>query len=94
MYSLKAEKRSLDVTAKSLRREGYVIGNVYGKSLEHTIPIQMNVLDVNRFFREGNGKGTQLSLDIDGEDTAVILQEMDYNALKREYTSLDFMVTA
>ncbi|MFR6140953.1 MAG: hypothetical protein ACLUIY_14395 [Dorea longicatena] len=31
MNTLKAEKRSMDVKAKKLRREGYVTGNVFGK---------------------------------------------------------------
>ena len=31
MNTLKAEKRSMDVKAKRLRREGYVTGNVFGR---------------------------------------------------------------
>ena len=31
MNTLKAEKRSMDVKAKRLRREGYVTGNVFGQ---------------------------------------------------------------
>ena len=31
MNTLKAEKRTLAVKAKKLRREGYVTGNVFGK---------------------------------------------------------------
>ena len=33
MTTLKAEKRSMDVKAKRLRREGYVTGNVFGKKI-------------------------------------------------------------
>ena len=33
MNTLKAEKRSMDDKAKKLRREGYVTGNVFGRSL-------------------------------------------------------------
>ena len=31
MNTLKAEKRSMDIKAKKLRREGFVTGNVFGK---------------------------------------------------------------
>ena len=34
MNTLKAEKRSKDVKAKRLRREGYVTGNVFGREIE------------------------------------------------------------
>ena len=34
MNTLKAEKRTLDVKAKKLRKEGYVTGNVFGKEMK------------------------------------------------------------
>ena len=37
MNTLKAEKRSMDIKAKKLRREGYVVGNVFGKKIEGSI---------------------------------------------------------
>ena len=36
MNTLKAEKRSLDVKAKRLRREGYVVGNVFGREMKES----------------------------------------------------------
>ena len=36
MNTLKAEKRSMDVKAKKLRREGYVTGNVFGREMKET----------------------------------------------------------
>ena len=42
MNTLKAEKRSMDVKAKRLRREGYVTGNVFGREIEGSIPVQMS----------------------------------------------------
>ena len=41
MNTLKAEKRSMDVKAKRLRREGYVTGNVFGREIEGSIPVKM-----------------------------------------------------
>ena len=37
MNTLKAEKRTLDVKAKKLRREGYVTGNVFGKEMKEQL---------------------------------------------------------
>ena len=42
MNTLKAEKRSMDVKAKRLRREGYVTGNVFGREIEGSIPVKMS----------------------------------------------------
>ena len=39
MNTLKAEKRSMDIKAKKLRREGFVTGNVFGKKLAESIPV-------------------------------------------------------
>ena len=36
MNTLKAEKRSMDIKAKKLRREGFVTGNVFGRSLHES----------------------------------------------------------
>ena len=38
MNTLKAEKRSMDVKAKKLRRDGFVTGNLFGKEIEGSIP--------------------------------------------------------
>ena len=40
MNTLKAEKRSMDVKAKKLRREGFVTGNLFGKAIEGSISIE------------------------------------------------------
>ena len=41
MNTLKAEKRSMDIKAKKLRREGFVTGNVFGKKLAESIPVKI-----------------------------------------------------
>ena len=48
MNTLKAEKRSMDVKAKRLRREGYVTGNLFGREIEGSIPVKMQKSDVER----------------------------------------------
>ena len=51
MNTLKAEKRSMDVKAKRLRREGYVTGNVFGKKIQGSIPVKMEKKDVDRLLK-------------------------------------------
>ena len=41
MNTLKAEKRSMDVKAKKLRREGYVTGNVFGREMKESVPVKI-----------------------------------------------------
>ena len=39
MNTLKAEKRSMAIKAKRLRREGFVTGNVFGREMKESLPI-------------------------------------------------------
>mgnify|MGYP000323264229 CR=1 FL=1 len=40
MNTLTAEKRDLKTKAKKLRKEGYVIGNLFGRDIENSIPLK------------------------------------------------------
>ena len=51
MNTLKAEKRTLDVKAKKLRKEGYVTGNVFGKEMKESIPVKMDAAAVDRLLK-------------------------------------------
>ena len=63
MNTLKAEKRSMEIKAKRLRREGYVTGNVFGREIEGSIPVKMNAQEVNRILTTDH-KGSQIMLGI------------------------------
>ena len=89
MNTLKAEKRTLDVKAKKLRREGYVTGNVFGKEMKESIPVKMDAAAVDRLLKTSN-KGSQIMLDIDGESHNVLIKEVDYNPLKGRVDEMDF----
>ena len=41
MNTLKVEKRDMQTKAKKLRREGFVTGNVFGREIKGSIPVQM-----------------------------------------------------
>ena len=51
MTTLKAEKRSMDVKAKRLRREGFVTGNVFGHAIEGSIPVNEILSKIHRFIK-------------------------------------------
>ena len=61
MNTLKAEKRTMDIKAKRLRREGFVTGNVFGRQIETSIPIKMDKQAVERLLKTC-GKGSQHQL--------------------------------
>ena len=44
MNTLTAEKRDLKTKAKKLRKEGYVIGNLFGRDIENSIIRKFNNL--------------------------------------------------
>ena len=89
MTTLKAEKRSMDVKAKRLRREGFVTGNVFGHAIEGSIPVKMNAMDVDRLLKTEH-KGGQINLDVEGQVYDVLIKEVDYNSMTRKIDEIDF----
>ena len=89
MNTLKAEKRSMDVKAKRLRREGYVTGNVFGRAIEGSVPVKMQKADVEKLLKT-SGKGSQLMLDVEGTSYDVLIKEVDYNAMANRVDEVDF----
>ena len=89
MNTLKAEKRSMDVKAKKLRREGFVTGNMFGKEIEKSIPVKMQKKDVDRLLKTNN-KGSQIMLDVDGQQYDVLIKEISFNSLKHQIEEIDF----
>ena len=89
MNTLKAEKRSMDVKAKKLRREGFVTGNMFGKEIEKSIPVKMQKKDVDRLLKTNN-KGSQIMLEIDGQPYDVLIKDIEYNSMSRMVEEMDF----
>ena len=52
MNTLKAEKRSMDVKAKKLRREGFVTGNLFGREIEGSIPLKFTKKEIEVLSEE------------------------------------------
>ena len=89
MNTLKAEKRSMDVKAKRLRREGYVTGNVFGREIEGSIPVKMLKTEVDKLLKTDH-KGSQVMLDVDGQTYDVLIKEVDFNPLAGRVDEIDF----
>ena len=89
MNTLKAEKRSKEMKAKRLRREGYVTGNVFGREIEGSIPVKMLKADVERLLETDN-KGSQIMLDVEGTMYDVLIKEVDFNPLAGRVDEIDF----
>ena len=89
MNTLKAEKRSLDVKAKKLRKEGYVTGNVYGREMKNSIPVKMLRTDVDRLLKTDN-KGSQIILDVDGTPYDVLIKEVSFNPVAGRMEEIGF----
>ena len=89
MNTLKAEKRSMDVKAKRLRREGYVTGNVFGREIEGSIPVKMLKNEVDKLLKTDH-KGSQVMLEVDGQTYDTLIKEVDFNPLAGRVDEIDF----
>ena len=89
MNTLKAEKRDMTVKAKKLRREGFVTGNVFGKEMKETVPIKIVKADAERLIKTKR-KGSQIMLDVEGQQYDVLIKEIQYNAIKGQIDEIDF----
>lgn len=89
MNTLKAEKRNMQTKAKKLRREGFVTGNVFGREMKESMPIQILKTDAERLIKD-HGKGSQIMLEVDGKTMDVLIKEIDLSPLKTDIYEIDF----
>lgn len=87
MDTYRVQKRDMGKKAKRLRREGYVTGNLFGKDIENSIPLQFEAKVADTLRKSGR---TQMYLDVEGKKYAVLLKEMHYDASKHQIVELDF----
>ena len=89
MNTLKAEKRSMDIKAKKLRREGFVTGNLFGREIENSIMLKLSKKDVEQLLKVDN-KGSQVMLEVDGKTYDALIKEVDFNPLAGRVDEIDF----
>ena len=89
MTTLRVQRRNMETKAKKLRRECYVTGNLFGKEIEGSIPLQIEKQEAERIERECM-KGSQLYLELDGKTYDVLIKEMDYRPMDHQILEMDF----
>lgn len=89
MNTLNAEKRSMSIKAKRLRREGYVTGNLFGREINPSIPLKITTKEIHNLLLTEN-KGSHISLIVDGHTYDVIIKDIQWNGLKSRIDEIDF----
>lgn len=75
--------------AKRLRREGYITGNLFGRELEHSIPLKFERKEAEAVLKQCV-PGTQIMLDVEGKMYDVLIKEMSYDSMKKQMLEVDF----
>lgn len=91
MNTLKVEKRNMQTKAKKLRREGFVTGNVFGKELKASIPVQISRQAAEELLKDSR-KGSQVILELDGEKLDVLIKDISFDSMKHQILEIDFQV--
>lgn len=91
MNTLKVEKRNMQTKAKKLRREGFVTGNVFGKELKASIPVQISRQAAEELLKDSR-KGSQVILELDGEKLDVLIKDVSFDSMKHQILEIDFQV--
>lgn len=89
MNTLHVQRRDTETKAKELRREGYVVGNLFGKEFEGSIPLKIDKKEAARIHNECM-KGYQLYLDLDGKQYDVLLKDVQYDAMSKQIMDMEF----
>ncbi len=89
MNTLKVERRNMQTKAKKLRREGFVTGNVFGKELKASIPVQISRQNAEELLKDSR-KGSQIILELDGKEMDVLIKDINYDSMKRQIIEIDF----
>ncbi|HIW20921.1 MAG TPA: 50S ribosomal protein L25/general stress protein Ctc [Candidatus Dorea intestinavium] len=89
MITLNAEKRSMDVKAKKLRREGYVTGVLNLTDKGESIPLKYDEKEARKLIKE-NKPGSQVTLVLDGEKISTIIKDFNFDAMRGQILALNF----
>jgi large subunit ribosomal protein L25 len=89
MNTLKAEKRDMNVKAKKLRREGFIIGNLVGRDIEASIPLKLDEKEAAQFIKQ-NKKGSRITLEIGTEKVDAMFKDLGYDSMKKQISFMDF----
>lgn len=79
----------MQTKAKKLRRAGYVTGNVFGKNIKGSVPVQFTKKAAEELIKE-NRKGSQVLIELDGKQHDVLIKEIDLDSMKHQILEIDF----
>jgi large subunit ribosomal protein L25 len=90
---LKAEKRTIvGKQVKNLRNAGKVPAVIYGGEIQ-SLPITLNKKDTTNILNKHSGS-TILTVEIDGEQHATLVREIQQDYLKNELLHVDFLIVS
>lgn len=88
---INAEKREvLGKKVKQLRLEGKLPAVIYGKELEESIPISLDLRETTKILREVT-PSTVVVIKVDGEEFSTLVRDRQRFTLREEYMHLDFL---
>lgn len=89
MNTLNVQRRDTETKAKRLRRQGYVVGNLFGREIEGSIPLKIEKKEAERIHKECL-KGCQLYLNLDGKQYDVLLKDIQYDTMSKQIMEMEF----
>jgi large subunit ribosomal protein L25 len=85
---LTVQKREISKNAKRLRKDGVIVGVLYGHEVENT-PIQADYQTFRRAFEKAT-YSTIINLEVEGNTVPVLVQSVQYDPVYDTYTHVDF----
>lgn len=82
------KRQILGRQSKSLRKEGFISAELYGRGFEN-LHLSVSVNDFKKIFRQA-GENTVIDLTLDDHKYPVLIHEVSYDALNGDVTSIDF----
>jgi len=89
MNTLKTERRDLAIKARKLRREGFIVGSLFGKELEEMIPLKIEKKALDQVLKQ-SGKGSQITVDVEGKKYKALIKTIDYDSMKGIINEIGF----
>ncbi len=87
---LNVKSRSLEENTNVIRKRGYIPGNIYGKQLEKSIPVEVYITDFKRLV-ESNGHKGVLEVNLNGDVKSCKIREVQVDSIKG-YLHINFLL--
>lgn len=78
---------------KLLKKDGIFPGVIYGKSLDNSVPISLDLNITTKALRSA-GESTIISLMVDKEEYTVLIRDVQFDVLLGTYIHIDFLAVS